>query len=97
MKNMMLNHNKLISAIQHYLSIADFAFAEFELNKEIALDSKIPVNYTGKVRINIGYDTEALVFIYFKVDKTVSFLVQGRDVALGGTVATTLINMVKRG
>lgn len=92
MKNMILNHEKLLSAINHYCELAVFSTKEEKLTEKSFGNQKL---YEGQVRINIG--DEAIVFIYFKKDKTISFLVQGIDTELGGTVVTTLINIVKRG
>lgn len=95
MKNLMLNHNKTISAIEYYCEISLFATTEVNLNKPITPDSLYPTCYEGKIRINV--EEQAVIYVFFKKDKTISFQVQGRDVELGETVVKTIINMVKKG
>ena len=96
MKNLILNHEYLIDAVSVYEDNSDYTTVDFEklIEPTVKIEGKA-IHYTGQIRMDIA--DEAIVFIYFKMDKKVSFLVQGRDPALGATVVNTLINNAKRG
>lgn len=99
MKNMILNHEKLIDAVNVYEDNSDYTNVYWDelIDPDFTdfIGGKKPVIYRGQITMDIA--NEAFIIIRFNENKTVSFFVSGRDTVLGGTVVATIINNATRG